>query len=310
MKLSRRLRVPQPIGTIVSQMGKTAAPTTCLEGKVAIMRASVAAFGILLGVGGLACGPTELVPGGGGAGSGGGSGGMSGAAGFGGAAGSGDGGGATGVGRVLYTGCSTVGALDCSSQDPAIRLLCDGMTWIPIAKCGLGLGCDTQLGPNHGLCAPSDAGTSGAVSGESPPGVVLYTACSTLGALDCSLANSKVQVLCDGMTWNPIGECSGQLVCDTSSGPDQGLCTESDAGTSGGVSGESPPGVVLYTACSTLGALDCSLANPKVQVLCDGMTWNPIGECSGQLVCDTSSGPDQGLCTAPDRGISDAGSGD
>ena len=58
------------------------------------------------------------------------------------------------------------------------------------------------------------------------------------------------------------------------------------------------------------GALDCSLANPRVQVLCDGMTWNPIGECSGQLVCDTSSGPDQGLCTAPDRGISDAGSGD
>ncbi len=191
-----------------------------------------------------------------------------------------------------------------SSQDPAIRLLCDGMTWDPIAKCGPGLVCDTQRGPNYGLCTMSAAGTSGAGSGDSPPGVVLYTACSTLGALDCSLANPKVQVLCDGMTWNPMGECSGQLVCDTSSGPQQGLCTASAAGTSDAGSGDSPPGVVLYTACSTLGALDCSLANPKVQVLCDGMTWNPIGECSGQLVCDTSPGPDQGLCTASDGGIS------
>jgi hypothetical protein len=256
------------------------------------MRASVAAFGIVLIGGGLACWRTELDPGGGNAG-------LSGGAGFGGAADSGDGGGATGPGRGLYTGCSTVGALDCSSQDPTIRLLCDGMTWSPIAKCGVGLVCDTQSGPNHGLCTASDGGTSDAGSGDSSPGVVLYTACSTLGALDCSLANPKVQVLCDGMTWNPVGECSGQVVCDTSAGPGHGLCTASDGGTSDAGGGDSPPGVVLYTACSTLGALDCSLANPKVQVLCDGMTWNPIGECSGQLVCDTSQGPDQGLCKAP-----------
>jgi len=205
---------------------------------MAIVRASVAAFGILLGVGGLSCGPSELVPGSGSAGSSGGSAGFSGSAGLGSAAGFGDGGDATGPGRVLYTGCSTVGALDCSSQDPAIRLLCDGMTWNPIAKCGRGLVCDTQPGPNRGLCTASAAGTADGGSGDSPPGVVLYTACSTLGALDCSLANPKVQVLCDGMTWNPIGECSGQLVCDTSPGPDQGLCTASDGGISDAGNGD------------------------------------------------------------------------
>jgi hypothetical protein len=130
-----------------------------------------------------------------------------------------------GPGRVLYTSCSTVGALDCSSADPSIRLLCDGMTWNPVAKCGAGMICDTQAGSDHGLCTASDAGMLVGTGGNSPTGVVLYTMCRTLGALDCSIANPKVQVLCDGMTWNPIGECSGQLVCDAAPGPNQGLCT-------------------------------------------------------------------------------------
>jgi hypothetical protein len=132
--------------------------------------------------------------------------------------------GPTGPGHVLYTSCATLGAMDCSSQDPSIRLLCDGMTWNPVAKCGAGMVCDTQPGPDRGLCTASDAGTSAQVGGNSPPGVVLYTPCPGLGALDCSIANPKVQVLCDGMLWGPIGECSGQLVCDSAPGPDQGLC--------------------------------------------------------------------------------------
>jgi hypothetical protein len=257
------------------------------------MRASVAGFGIALIIGGLACAPAELT---GARGSGGSSGRD---AGSGGAPGPVDAGGASDPGRVLYTGCSLLGALECSSQDPTVRLLCDGMTWNPVAKCGSGLVCDTHPGPNHGLCSASDGGTSDAGSGDSLSGVVLYTACSTLGALNCSLANPKVQVLCDGMTWNPVGECSGQFVCDSSPGPHQGLCSASDGGVSDAATGDSPPGVVLYTGCSTLGALDCSVANPQIQVLCDGMIWIPIGECSGELVCDTSLGSDRGSCKSP-----------
>ena len=102
------------------------------------------------------------------------------------------------------------------------------------------------------------------------------------------------------MTWNPTGVCSGPSVCDTRPGDNHGLCTDSDAGTSTGTGGTSPSGgVVLYTACATLGAQDCSSQNPKIQVLCDGMTWNPIGACSGTMVCDAQPGPDQGLCTSP-----------
>lgn len=135
------------------------------------------------------------------------------------------------------------------------------------------------------------------------PGRVLYTACNTLGALDCSLADPKIRLLCDGMTWRPIGVCTGQQVCDTSPGPNQGLCTgpdpAGDSGASVSVGDAAGAGVVLYDPCSTLGALQCSLKDPKIQVLCDGMTWNPIGVCTGQQVCNPLPGPNEGLCENP-----------
>jgi hypothetical protein len=151
--------------------------------------------------------------------------------------------------------------------------------------------------------APADAGSrDGTSDGRGP---VLYTTCSTLGALDCSSQDPHIRLLCDGMTWNPVALCTGQLVCDTRAGSNHGLCTGSDAGDSAdagdSTSNEDPGGlgVVLYTTCSTLGALDCSIKDPKIQVLCDGMTWGPIGLCAGNLVCDKRPGPGQGLCKAP-----------
>src|SRR5579859_2960032 len=132
------------------------------------------------------------------------------------------------------------------------------------------------------------------------PGRVLYTRCSTLGALDCSSQDPQIRLLCDGMTWNPTGVCSRQSVCDTAPGPNHGLCTGSDAGIS--TDRKTPPsgdpggtGVVLYTRCSILGAQTCSSQDPKIEVLCDGMTWGPIGACSGTMVCDPQPGPNQGL---------------
>jgi hypothetical protein len=143
-----------------------------------------------------------------------------------------------------------------------------------------------------------EASSPGSTDDEtSDAGQVLYTGCSTLGALDCSSQDRKIRLLCDGMTWNPIGVCSGQQVCDSQPGPDHGLCTGPDAGGQAATGGHSPSGgVVLYTTCSTLGATDCSSQDPAIQVLCDGMTWGPIGVCSGQQVCDSLPGPDQGLC--------------
>ncbi len=55
----------------------------------------------------------------------------------------------------------------------------------------------------------------------------------------------------------------------------------------------------LYCPCSTLGALNCLGHAQKVQLLCDGTKWIANGTCSGTLLCDTSAGPNQGLCTAP-----------
>ena len=218
---------------------------------------------------------------------------------------------AGGRGQVLYTSCTVLGDLDCSLADPQVRLLCDGMTWNPIGVCVGSQTCDTQPGTDHGLCTGADAGVATDAGANSPSndvvdaGVVLYTPCPALGALECSLADPKIQVLCDGMTWNPIGVCVGSQTCDTQPGTDHGLCTGADAGvaTDGGANSPADDaavtGVVLYTPCLALGTLDCSLADPKIQVLCDGMTWNPIGTCAGQLVCDPLPGPGQGLCKAP-----------
>ena len=67
------------------------------------------------------------------------------------------------------------------------------------------------------------------------------------------------------MTWNPIGVCTGQPLCDTRAGANHGLCTGSDAGVSADAgqptSNEDPAGlgVDLYSACLTLGDLDCSV---------------------------------------------------
>jgi hypothetical protein len=166
-------------------------------------------------------------------------------------------------------------------------------------------GSSTGTASSSGTNIGTDAGTvdDAAPSTGGGPGQVLYTRCSVLGELDCSVADPKIRLLCDGMTWNPIGVCTGAQACDTRPGPDHGLCTGPDAGASSN-SGAPPSnagsaGVALYARCSTLGALDCSQADPKIQLLCDGMTWGPIGTCSGQLVCDPLPGPDQGLCKAP-----------
>jgi hypothetical protein len=159
------------------------------------------------------------------------------------------------------------------------------------------------VGQDGGSGPSPDGGAPG--TGGSGPSPILYTRCSTVGALDCSSQNPTVRVLCDGMTWSPVAKCPAGLVCDTSPGPNHGLCIGSEAGTSGGAGGSTPSedpggtGLVLYTTCTTLGDLDCRIANPKVQVLCDGMTWNPIGTCTGQLVCDPKPGPNQGLCKSP-----------
>ena len=179
---------------------------------------------------------------------------------------------------------------------------------------GAGAAAGSGTGGKVGTGAAAGSGTSGTVGaggapglggggtdGSTGPGPVLYTGCSTPGALDCSSQNPRVRLLCDGMTWNPIAVCTGSLVCDTNPGPNHGQCTVSDAGTPPPLSGEDPTGtgVVLYTACSTLGDLDCNIANPKIQVLCDGQTWDPIGVCMGTQVCDTQPGPNQGLCKTP-----------
>ena len=148
--------------------------------------------------------------------------------------------------------------------------------------------------------APHASETDATDNVMAEPGRVLYTGCSMLGALDCSSQDAKIRLLCDGMTWNPIGVCSGQQVCDTQPGPDHGLCTGSATGAAPGPGGNSPSGgVVLYSTCSALGATDCSSKDPMIQVLCDGMTWGPIGVCSGKQVCDAQPGPDQGLCKDP-----------
>ena len=141
----------------------------------------------------------------------------------------------------------------------------------------------------------------GGTGGSTGPGPVFYTACSTLGALDCSSQDPRVRLLCDGMTWNPFAVCTGSLVCDTRPGPNHGQCTISDVETPPPPSGEDPTGtgVVLYTTCSTLGELDCNSADPTIQVLCDGQTWNPIGVCTGGQICDVQPGPNQGLCKTP-----------
>jgi hypothetical protein len=165
-------------------------------------------------------------------------------------------------------------------------------------RCGSPVG-DTGVTGDGGA---GGAGVDAADNDRGGPGRDLYTRCSTLGALDCSSKDPRIRLLCDGMTWNPIGVCSGQSVCDTGLGPNHGLCTGSDAGIATDAR-EAPPtedpggtGVVLYTRCSSLGAQDCNSQNPKIQVLCDGMTWNPIGVCSGTMICDTRPGPNQGLC--------------
>ena len=160
------------------------------------------------------------------------------------------------------------------------------------------VGDDTGDTPDAGPGNPGPDATGGDTGG---PGRVLYTRCSTLGDLDCSSQNPKVRLLCDGMTWNPTGVCSGASVCDTAPGPNHGLCTASDAGMALAPPSEDPggTGVVLYTHCHILGGQDCSSQDPKIQVLCDGQTWGPIGSCTGTMICDTQPGPDQGLCKGP-----------
>jgi hypothetical protein len=175
----------------------------------------------------------------------------------------------------------------------------DGTTFGP-CRCGSPVG-DTGV---TGDGVAGGAGVDATDNNMGGPGRVLYTGCSTLGALDCSSQDPQIRLLCDGMTWNPTGVCSGQSVCDTAPGPNHGLCTGSEAGitTDGKPSPSGDPGgtgVVLYTRCSILGAQTCSSQDPKIQVLCDGMTWGPIGVCSGTTVCDPQPGPNQGLCKDP-----------
>jgi hypothetical protein len=114
----------------------------------------------------------------------------------------------------------------------------------------------------------------------------------------CSIADPKIRLLCDGMTWNPIGVCSGQQVCDPNPGPNQGLCVGPpvDAQAVFLLVDAAGGRVALYTPCPSLGALNCCAADPKIQVMCDGMLWRPIGTCTGQLTCDPVPGPNLGLC--------------
>jgi hypothetical protein len=163
-------------------------------------------------------------------------------------------------------------------------------------------GSSKPIGDPAGTAA-NDGGAADRISTNQPagPGQPLYTMCSTLGAFDCSRADPRIRLLCDGMTWNPIAKCSSQQVCDVRAGSTHGLCIDSEGPPVANAPNEdlSGTGVILYTRCSTLGALSCSAADAKIQVLCDGQTWNPIEKCAGQLVCDAKPGPNQGLCKAP-----------
>jgi len=127
--------------------------------------------------------------------------------------------------------------------------------------------------------APATGGTGGTIGGAPGSGTCaepsLYCPCSTLGALNCLGHAQKVQLLCDGTKWIANGTCSGTLLCDTSPGPNQGLCTAPASQCTGRQSSESfCSGQTKYTCGPDLLAVPST----SCPYLCTGN--NCVGVCA------------------------------
>src|SRR4051812_32254081 len=50
--------------------------------------------------------------------------------------------------------CADAGARACSERASTLPLVCDGVSWIPQTSCPADQRCDTNSGPNEGVCQP------------------------------------------------------------------------------------------------------------------------------------------------------------
>ncbi|MBI5535699.1 MAG: formylglycine-generating enzyme family protein [Deltaproteobacteria bacterium] len=187
---------------------------------------------------------------------------------------------------------------------------------ITIVLAGAGLQCTQLLGwrDDYGepagppakpdaAAAPEDASAEEATSLDvyvDPDGMAVGSvgvACSTPSALACAGHAQKLVLFCspDKGTWQPLQSCSGQQLCDSTPGPNQGSCQDPIA--------------------------PCKNHQPG-DILCDGATRHRCGpdllssetaECSSPQLCEKAIGlecPSWPSCAALAPTCGPAGDGD
>jgi hypothetical protein len=94
------------------------------------------------------------------------------------------------------------------------------------------------------------------------------------------------------------GSAMGGTFGGVGGGPQSASGGSQEAAAGEGSGGQSSVGRVgvVGTACDTPGKLACAGNHQKVSVICDGAEWKPNETCKSGEFCDTSEGPDAGLC--------------
>jgi hypothetical protein len=124
-------------------------------------------------------------------------------------------------------------------------------------------------GSNQGGTAGESGGTVGqsGSAGNGAAGMVgvLGTPCSSPGALACAGNFQKLTVLCGGEgEWEPNQTCAADLYCDSTPGPNVGLCRPIAEGCEAG------PGTVFCSADEKRIVTCGPDALTKSEVTCDG----------------------------------------
>jgi hypothetical protein len=158
-----------------------------------------------------------------------------------------------------------------------------------------GRGGNGGKGAQGGTMNVDDGGASGEAAGGTSGGVTAGTGgAATGGSAGKAEAGGSAGMSAGGSQGGSAAETGGSAGTAGPAGNNQG-------GTAGqgGSAGNGTAGMVgaLGTPCSPPGALACAGNYQKLTVLCGGNgEWQPNQTCGADLYCDSTPGPNVGLC--------------